>query len=65
MLYNNRVYRKGGKPMTSYSSPRAGRARRPRLSLWHRFVLLVGYGALLYGLARAVIYVLVFLERGA
>ena len=51
--------------MTSYSSPHAGRARRPRLSLWHRFVLLVGYGALLYGLARVVIYVLVFLEQGA
>lgn len=37
-------------------------ARRPkRLSLWHRFVLLIGYASLLYLLARGVIWVLVLL----
>lgn len=36
--------------------------RRPRLSLWHRFVLLVGYAAIFYGLARGAVYVLVLLE---
>lgn len=41
-------------------TPRRGH-RRARLSLWHRFVLLVGYAALIYGLIRGGIYVLVLL----
>lgn len=39
------------------------RGRKSRLSLWHRFVLLVGYAAIFYGLARGAVYVLVLLER--
>lgn len=35
--------------------------RRKRLGLWNTFVLLVGYGTLLYGLARGLIYLLVLL----
>ncbi len=42
----------------------ARKARRGnrRMSLWHRFVLLVGYAAILYALVRGVVYVLVVLE---
>lgn len=48
--------------MTTWTTaPRRRRQRRARLSLWNRFVLLIGYAALLYGLARAGIYVLVLL----
>ena len=36
--------------------------RRRKLSLWHKFVLLVGYLTLLYAAARGVIYLLVVLE---
>ena len=36
--------------------------RRARLSLWNRFVLLVGYVALLYALARGIVYLLVLLN---
>lgn len=36
--------------------------RRRRWRLWHRFVLLVGYAALLYGLVRGAVYLLVLLE---
>ncbi len=38
------------------------RYRMRRLSLWHRFVLLVGYATILYALVRGVVYVLVLLE---
>lgn len=44
--------------MTTWTSPRR---RRARLSLWHKFVLLIGYATLLYALAQGVIYVLVLL----
>jgi len=37
------------------------RSRRPRIGLWHRFVLAVGYAAIGYGLVRGVLYVLVLL----
>lgn len=43
-----------------HSSPRA-HGRRHRMSLWNRFVLLVGYLTLLYAAARGIIYVLVLL----
>lgn len=36
--------------------------KRAKLCKWHKFVLLVGYATLLYGAARAVIYLLVLLE---
>lgn len=54
--------------MSSWAAPQEGkrrkekRVRRARLSGWHKFVLLVGYAALLYGAARGVIYLLVLLE---
>lgn len=57
--------------MSSWAAPREEKTRkfgkrkaprRARLSLWHKFVLLVGYAALLYGAARGVIYLLVLLE---
>ena len=38
------------------------RYRMRRLSLWHRFVLLVGYAAIAYALVRGIVYVLVLLE---
>ena len=43
-------------------SPRERRRAGRKLSLWHKFVLLVGYATLLYGLARGVIYLLVLLD---
>ena len=36
--------------------------RKPRLSLWSRFVMLAGYAAILYGLIRGAVYLLVLLE---
>lgn len=48
--------------MTTWTSPRRRSLRRAKLSLWHKFVLLVGYIALLYGAARGLIYLLVLLE---
>ncbi len=53
--------------MYEYSSGReraAGRTagRRARLSLWNRLVLAVGYLTLLYGAARGVMQLLVFLK---
>ncbi len=47
--------------MTTYSREARRQRRAPRLSRWHRFVLLVGYAALFYALARGVIWVLVWL----
>lgn len=47
--------------MTAGTAYRPNRAKRAKLCLWHRFVLLVGYAALLYALARGIIYVLVLL----
>ena len=47
--------------MTAGTAFRPKRVKRAKLSLWHRFVLLVGYAALLYALARGIIYVLVLL----
>ncbi len=47
--------------MTTWTSPRRGRQRRKKLSLWHKFVLLVGYLTLAYGLVRGVMHVLVWL----
>ena len=41
--------------------PRSKR-KRARLSLWHKFVLLVGYGTLLYSIARGVVYLLVLMN---
>ncbi|MBR1586316.1 MAG: hypothetical protein IJ662_12300 [Clostridia bacterium] len=38
------------------------RYRMRRMSLWHKFVLLVGYATLAYGVIRGVVYVLVLLE---
>lgn len=49
--------------MTDYQigARKTGR-RSGRLSLWHRFVLLVGYAAILYAVVRGAVYVLVLLE---
>lgn len=47
--------------MSKSSSPRRGFRRRHKMSLWHRFVLLVGYMTLLYTAAQGVIYLLVLL----
>ena len=52
---------KGGRVMSRSSSPRRGSRRRHKMSLWHRFVLLVGYMTLLYAAAQGVIYLLVLL----
>jgi hypothetical protein len=41
------------------------RRRGRRLSLWNRFVLLVGYLALTYGVCRGIVYLLVLLNGGA
>lgn len=38
------------------------RRRRARLSLWHRFVLVVGYLAIGYGVVSGVIRLLVLLK---
>ena len=48
--------------MTTWTAPRRRPVRRARLSLWHKFVLLVGYAALFYGAARGIVYLLVLLE---
>ena len=48
--------------MTTIKPPRRRWFRRRKLSLWHKFVLLVGYATLLYAAARGVIYLLVVLE---
>ena len=49
--------------MTDYQiEARKPRRRSGRLSLWHRFVLLVGYAAILYAVVRGAVYVLVLLE---
>ena len=49
--------------MTSCRVEEGRERRRPcracRLSLWHRFVLLVGYAAIAYGVIRDILYVLV------
>lgn len=47
-------------PLRGERHPRA--RRRTKWSLWHRFVLLAGYAALLYGLIRGAVYILVLLE---
>ena len=39
------------------------RGRKPRFSLWRRFVMLVGYAAILYALIRGEVYLLVLLEN--
>ncbi len=43
--------------MSSYAQRRP--RRRSRTSLWHKFVLLVGYGTLVYGLVRLILLLLV------
>lgn len=48
-----------------HAAPRHAKHKRRHLSLWSRFVLLVGYATLLYGLARGVIWVLVLLGGNA
>lgn len=57
--------------MSSWAAPREEKeskfrkrkaVKRARLSTWHKFVLLVGYAAILYGAARGAIYLLVLLE---
>ncbi|MBQ9264655.1 MAG: hypothetical protein IJ189_10700 [Clostridia bacterium] len=45
-----------------HRTDRHRRYRVRRMSLWHRFVMLVGYAAILYGLIRGIVYVLVLLE---
>lgn len=47
--------------MNNYAYTPRQSPRRAKLSLWHKFVLLVGYGALIDGLIRGGIYVLVLL----
>ena len=47
--------------MRDYAPPGRHRAARKRLSWWNRFVLVVGYAAILYGVIRGVVYVLVLL----
>jgi len=47
--------------MTTWTSPRRGRQKGKKLCLWHKFVLLIGYLTLIYGLVRGVIHVLVLL----
>lgn len=60
---------KGGGHVTSTAEEtRAGRmnrrrGRKPRFSLWRRFVMLVGYAAILYALIRGAVYLLVLLEN--
>lgn len=51
-------------PMPSHPQVKPRRRRR-RMSLWNRFVLMVGYIALLYLLARGIIYILVLLGGNA
>lgn len=41
---------------------RKNRCKQGKLSLWHKFVLVVGYAALLYGVATGVVYLMVWLE---
>lgn len=65
MLYTGLTKEAGA--VYEYSSGReraAGRTagRRARLSLWNRLVLAVGYLTLLYGAARGVMQLLVFLK---
>ena len=49
--------------MTDYQiEARKPRRKSGRLSLWHRFVLLVGYAAILYAAVRGAVFVLVLLE---
>ena len=43
------------------TTSRRERRRRARLQWWNRFVMLVGYAAILYELARGVVYLLVLL----
>ncbi len=45
--------------------PPEKRHRRRRMSLWTRFVLLVGYLTLAYGLARGVVLLLTLLNGHA
>ncbi len=53
---------KGGPAMTSWSVTDRGKHRKAtRIKIWNRFVLIVGYGTILYALARGVVYVLVLL----
>ena len=39
--------------------------RRPRFRWWNRFVMLVGYAAILYETARGIIYLLVLIGGNA
>lgn len=46
--------------MTTYRiNSRRERRREARIRAWHRFVLAVGYAALLYSLGRGIVYLLV------
>ena len=57
---------KGGLAMSTETPTRRRRRRgRSKLRIWNGFVMIVGYAALLYGLARGVVYVLVLLGGGA
>ena len=51
--------KKEGRPEKKH--PEKGR-KRAKLSLWHKFILLLGYAALLYGVAKGIVYILVWLE---
>ncbi len=48
--------------MSSAAKEMKGRSGGRGLKIWRRFVLTVGYAAILYLLARGVVYVLVLLE---
>jgi hypothetical protein len=48
--------------MSSAAGEMKERSRGRGLKIWHRFVLAMGYAAILYLLARGVVYVLVVLE---
>ena len=48
--------------MSNQSNVLRGRPRHARMSRWNRFVLLVGYAALLYAAARGIVYLLVLLN---
>lgn len=51
---------------TAYrATSRRERRRRDRLRWWNRFVLLIGYAAILYEVSRGVVYLLVLLGGNA
>lgn len=65
LLYNKGRVWKGGPSLNHFAYTPRRSPRRAKLSRWHKFVLLVGYAALIYGFLRGAVYVLVLLGGGA